>query len=356
MSLTKRSIFHISFVFRYRPALIECPISGSSKPARVSVGQGKQLPNVSQAMINVSYNSLLKPDTGEVLNAQGNESNLQQNKSEQHENHFQNKTRMNDKYDRNFTMCLSPIHDNPMSVENFVQYFELNKLLGAQKFIVYSFQVKLEGFLKVLKFYQRKGLVELVEWKLPNKTIGKVWYFAQIAMLNDCLQRNKGVSKYIINTDLDEFIVPVNSANWDELLNKERNACEYNIKSVGLKGTLCKPGVLDDGSVCTTTIERPIISNFIFSHRVRSKYILRTSCQSIARIHFNQFSKEFKQKAKDSVINNVDDKNAIVLHYGSIKKLFGNKGGIQTNILDRFRTQLQDNIVSVIKAAGLYKR
>lgn len=255
---------------------------------------------------------------------------------------------------RNFTMCLAPLHGTPSTVENLVQYFELNRLLGAEKFIVYNYSITFKNFNTVLRYYESKGMVELVSWALPSKVRGKVWYYAQIAMLNDCFYRNKGVSQYIVNTDLDEFIVPLKNQLWSEFIQEEGSACEYNVRNVALKGNSCHPGMPYNSSVCTSVIQRPTLSKNIFKHGIRSKYVLRTDCQAISRIHFNDFPKNYKGEIRGTVKKFVSENSALVLHYGNVQKLFGNKGGVNTRILDPYINNLKTNVINVLKVVKLF--
>jgi hypothetical protein len=45
-----------------------------------------------------------------------------------------------------------------------------------------------------------------------------VHYFGQLASHNDCLNRHRGASRYLVYEDLDEFIVPKTFHNWTELM------------------------------------------------------------------------------------------------------------------------------------------
>lgn len=244
-------------------------------------------------------------------------------------------------------MCLSPVFGAPVSPENFVQYFEFNRLLGAELFIVYNTSMTSREMNAIARLYEGKGLAKLVQWTLPHGVEGNstVWYYAQVAMLNDCYLRNKHSSRYIVTTDLDEFIVPLNHSSWNEFLKHEEKACEYNIRSVVLKGIACQPG--NDGeNVCISTRERRIQSYKIYNHKLRSKYILNTNCTFVSvNIHFNFFPKTQEQP---KAINYVSATKALVLHYGNVK-LFGENNGSTVTTIDRYMSTLETNVVKIMK-------
>lgn len=136
-----------------------------------------------------------------------------------------------DKYPRRFTVCLTPLNTHYRRAYELVEWVELNRILGAEKFVIYNHS-SAENVLKVLDFYREKRLVEVVQWQLPmnvrtfNRTkLPDIHYFGQIIALQDCLYRNKIDSEFIVNTDLDEFIIPRgnNVTSWNQMLKHLRN-------------------------------------------------------------------------------------------------------------------------------------
>ena len=78
--------------------------------------------------------------------------------------------------------------------------------------------------------------MEVHQWPLPLQTdhwppLGDpdIHYFGQVAAQNDCLHRHTFTSRYLVFTDLDEFIIPRRVANWSELL-RDREAAHYALK------------------------------------------------------------------------------------------------------------------------------
>lgn len=117
-----------------------------------------------------------------------------------------------DKYQYKFTVCLSPMF-NDVSANRLVEWIELNRLLGANRFEIYNFSTA-QTVEQVLNYYSNKGIVEVIKWRPEVNGDGntsqeiQIHYHAQTASLNDCLYRNKRFSEFVVNLDLDEFIIP----------------------------------------------------------------------------------------------------------------------------------------------------
>ena len=303
---------------RFRPTIVTCPIPYGSKPNFVSMDTEESPWKLTHNLMKVQYNSLEKPT-------------------------------------RNFTMCLAPMHGIPITPVNLVQYFEFNILLGADTFIVYNYSMNVNSLKRILMYYQKKGIVKLVQWSLPPRLNKTVWYYAQISMLNDCLYRNRGLSRYIVNTDLDEFIVPLKQRGWGDFVSKAGPACEYEVRNVALKGSACNPGEKTTNStVCSSVFQRPILSTYLFKHGDRSKFILRTDCETIVRIHFTSFPEKYSKDIKGLTVKFIGDTDALVLHYGNISKLFKNNIGRNTTILNRYLSDLKTNMKTSLTAVKLY--
>ena len=87
-------------------------------------------------------------------------------------------------------------------------------------FYVYSADKTL---LQVLHEYASEGTVEVVQnWGegLPRQNIP---HYGQSLSINECSYRNMYRVKYLVYTDLDEFIVPRKSIGWKDMMNQIDN-------------------------------------------------------------------------------------------------------------------------------------
>lgn len=112
------------------------------------------------------------------------------------------------------TVCLKPLVQKYDRTLHFVQWVEINRLLGVDKFVVYDFSVG-PNIEQVLKYYSGQGLLEVVQWKPPmvverlppyNRSV-QLDKYGETAALNDCLFRNKRHSKFVSNIGVNEFII-----------------------------------------------------------------------------------------------------------------------------------------------------
>src|SRR6218665_2385300 len=116
----------------------------------------------------------------------------------------------------NFTICIPPLFGDYMTTGELIEFIEMNRLLGADKFILYLASPKKE-LISCLLSYARVGLVELNNWTIPFKQ-EDINYNGQILTQNECLFRSMYRTKYLINQDFDEFIIPTRTTDWQSML------------------------------------------------------------------------------------------------------------------------------------------
>ncbi|KAM3615808.1 uncharacterized protein V6R79_008209 [Siganus canaliculatus] len=132
-----------------------------------------------------------------------------------------------DSFPYNFTVCLSTMFDFT-NVLQLVQSLETMKLLGVNRVVVYRTSCSQETQ-RVLDYYTRKGLVEVVPWSfsgfmnvsrswLPELYPGDLHYYGQIPALNDCIYRYMYRTKFIALHDMDELILPQTVYSWLEMI------------------------------------------------------------------------------------------------------------------------------------------
>ena len=202
------------------------------------------------------------------------------------------------KYKTRFTVCLSPLYFDYGRAYELVEWIELNRILGAEKFTIYNISTSINVD-KVLEYYSKRGLVEIVQWRLPIRVSkfpgdrSDIHYFGQTAALNDCLFRTKRDSEYMVNVDLDEFIIPrgSNLLNWTITIRPyEDRFSVFMFKSTyfrkewesGISNFLDKEQVEKYQLVSLKVTEH---ESRIFAARHRSKYIARTASVDGIQIH-----------------------------------------------------------------------
>ncbi|XP_055898606.1 beta-1,4-galactosyltransferase galt-1-like [Biomphalaria glabrata] len=109
-----------------------------------------------------------------------------------------------------------------------VQNVEFNRVLGAEHFFLYRESVS-SAVDTVLKHYQRQGFLTVIEWPIP---VGEIKYHGQKLIINDCVYRNRGASRYVAIQDTDEFLIPHQHDSWTELIGALNKEFELSSKSL----------------------------------------------------------------------------------------------------------------------------
>lgn len=164
---------------------------------------------------------------------------------------------------KDFAVCvkgLDFLHED-LSVR-LVEWIELITLLGADKIFFYELQVH-PNITKVLNYYQRLGKVHVTPLTLPggqpNVPSFQHMYLTkktnhkrqnELIPYNDCLYKHMYEYEYIALLDVDEVIMPVKDATWQDLMKrvlpkafKIRNEtrASYNVRNVYFLDDLLQP-------------------------------------------------------------------------------------------------------------------
>ncbi|CAL1548065.1 unnamed protein product, partial [Lymnaea stagnalis] len=115
---------------------------------------------------------------------------------------------------REFAVCFAALHDYKHP-SRLVHAIEINRVLGAEHFYVYNYSV-CNATDAAMRHYQRLGLLTVLPWSLPTLDI---WYYGQNLAINDCVYRNRFVSRFVVIQDTDELIVPTRHSSWGEVIN-----------------------------------------------------------------------------------------------------------------------------------------
>ena len=104
-------------------------------------------------------------------------------------------------------ICVKPIHFHYNKTFEILEFIELNKILGVNRFTFYNHTMSPEVSC-LLEHYKEEGTVHILPWQLQVDSQTEIRTEGLFAALNDCLYRNMNHFRYLMLTDFDEFIVP----------------------------------------------------------------------------------------------------------------------------------------------------
>ncbi|XP_071110066.1 uncharacterized protein [Haliotis cracherodii] len=117
---------------------------------------------------------------------------------------------------RQLTRCFSALHSNFSDTLQLIQTLEISLMFGVEHFIVYNYSIH-ESAMNVLKHYRNLGVLEILPWDVPvNRS--EIHYFAQLAVIQECMYRNLHVSDFILTGDTDEVYIPKVYANTSDMI------------------------------------------------------------------------------------------------------------------------------------------
>ena len=278
------------------------------------------------------------------------------------------KIKVSPEMNRTFTMCLTPIHFNRTIAYDIVEWVEYYRLMGVDHFVIYNFTSDPETD-RILNHYKNKEILEVVQWKVPKHVIPAKHYYrilenkeitsgGQFAMLNDFLFRVLRSTKFVINVDLDEFIIPRNgSRTFSELLDKLPTACEYLIRNTLVPLDQKErddlfPNIDLAKQYHLKTVLLNKRRNYVFGTDWKTKFIARTECSQLLWVHY-VFK---KRKTSLSETHVVDPGTALVYHYRhDYEKPIFRRGkiDIKDNSFKPFVEVLINSVKSVWDLVGL---
>ncbi|XP_050389033.1 beta-1,4-galactosyltransferase galt-1-like isoform X2 [Patella vulgata] len=231
---------------------------------------------------------------------------------------------------RNFTLCLSVMHSSFGNVMGFVEALEFDKVLGANHFVIHHFSSS-QPMKIVLNDYIKRGEVTLLNYKLPIGT-KDVHYFGQIAAVNDCVYRSRGISRYVVVVDIDEILIPYTFNDWMEMMDNLTSA-EPKASSFSFRTTFFDTHMPDDTrgyrqkDLATRYKLRTLLKvwreNYIFEYNSRCKVIGKPELIDVMAIHTVA-----KQKRAHKLIH-VNYTTALLHHYrlknSSPSRIFNDK-------------------------------
>lgn len=135
---------------------------------------------------------------------------------------------------RQFTLCIKGLDFDEDISSRIVAFVELHRILGAQLFYFYVFNVH-ENVLRVLRLYERSNVIRWFNLTLPGDLPSEknarrrllrddIWIKRRMELIpyNHCFYDNLHRSEFVLPIDIDEAIVPVRRRSWHELMLDER--------------------------------------------------------------------------------------------------------------------------------------
>ncbi|XP_053377726.1 uncharacterized protein LOC123528776 isoform X2 [Mercenaria mercenaria] len=186
---------------------------------------------------------------------------------------------------RNFTVCLSPLHNNFSKNMQLLEWLEMTMLLGVDKVDIYVHSCSSDVMTR-LQMYQSSEFITIINWPLPKYLCNTylLHYCGQLAALNDCLYRTKGYSKYIAVMDIDELIIPQKHEDmtWNDILHRLPSKNAYVFRNVIFIRN--KSREKTEGNLITQA--NTLRHTLVFQTFDRSKYIAKADNVETLGIHF----------------------------------------------------------------------
>ncbi|XP_052759566.1 uncharacterized protein LOC113513387 [Galleria mellonella] len=181
--------------------------------------------------------------------------------------------------EENLHICVKPFHYSYSREDWLLEWFELNKLLGASHFYMYNESLSAPvGCL--IDHYKKQGLVTLLPWKLPIISKVEIRTEGQFAAFNDCLYRSMSTAGWLLVIDVDELVVPRRERTLPALLTALR--ASYNPPSKSPAAFLFRNAFFylrweDDAEAVAPLVTARKTRRWATPHALknRSKYALR---------------------------------------------------------------------------------
>lgn len=252
----------------------------------------------------------------------------------------------------NFGICVPPVYGK-VKPKELIEFVELNRMLGADKFILYievSDDMISLDLQRVLRYYSSLNIVDLISWQLPVKP-EMVWYHGQSVAINDCLYRYMYDFHHVSFIDLDEFLVPQKDLQtWNDVmafLEKQDNGSFQQSSGFTFRSTYFSSDFSrrvfssEMGTVVRTNRTR------FFSYR-RTKVIVRPS--RVFEMGIHHVSRSWPDD-KNYTVQSVPTDVAFIHHYRACIREFGipcNNRIPDFTVPNKYGQQIKDNYLKTL--------
>lgn len=249
-----------------------------------------------------------------------------------------------------YTICTKPVHDDSYKVHDIVNFIEVNRLFGAEKFIFYA-DAKTANLpnIRCLESYSKLGIVELYPFTPP--VLESLRRHGQMITNTECMYRAMYRTKFVVNVDLDEFTVPIKDDNWYRMIASFNNKTNHpdNIAAYSFRNQffpLQKPD--DPYFENNTTVKRFHITallktlkeDLVFPPNHKSKIMGRPERILVWNTH--RILTEYLVY-RDDIVWYVHPDDALLYHYRRWSSSSSNET-IRERRMHAFSSQLIDNV------------
>ena len=262
-------------------------------------------------------------------------------------NSLEIRNRIEEQYKYNFTVCLKPFYLNYSKAFALVEWIEFNLLLGAQYFTFYNYTLYHE-LNPIMEWYSKRGLAEVIQWPLPMRAHvnREIEWAGQLIALNDCHYRKRYNSKFTVQIDADEFLIPRNKKKmtWSEVLENLPDADIYTFQNTFFKLEWPDSDIAFEGKDTAREYGLNTLLKFqreqkIFRPYDRSKYFARTDTVTIVHNH-----DAVTKRGKKYVIPITE---GLVQHYRD----WENPGDPKERVIDTTMLKYKDKLLRNVKEA-----
>ncbi|XP_059469005.1 uncharacterized protein LOC132192846 [Neocloeon triangulifer] len=145
---------------------------------------------------------------------------------------------------KHFVMCVKALNfrQKADSSVRLVEWLEMHKILGADKIVIYEYQVH-PNMSKVLEYYKSTGLLDVVKFSLPGyhanipdfmsiflRHRAAIQFLLELIQYNDCMYKHMYMYDFVVVVDVDEVILPLSTDTWYDLIYKKTIPKVANVK------------------------------------------------------------------------------------------------------------------------------
>ena len=159
---------------------------------------------------------------------------------------------------KNYFSVATLFKDEQRCIEEWIDYY---LTLGANHFYLYDNNSKNRAEIKEkLSPYWKKGLITYITWDYPYTccSLDNSWRFTQRAQMNHCLYRYRDENDWILFSDIDEYVYPVNKKTKKILTYLEKYHKDTKVSALVLKS------IWFGNSGYNMIPDGPVIKNFIW--------------------------------------------------------------------------------------------